>query len=79
MSAAACRRVVADEQYNDSTDAKYSRTLDERSPFTRSSVAIIQPMRDDKKPLKPHQWALIVTHVIGAIAIGCVLYGGRNT
>jgi len=53
---------VPSEPYNDSAEAHYSRTLDERSPHTRSSVAF------PKATPRLSSRVLAITLIIGAIA-----------
>lgn len=66
------RRVVAVEQYNDSTDAKFSRTLHDRNPYTRSSVTPIHGMHEPAKRIQPHELALYGAYLIAVVAL--VLY-----
>ena len=45
------RREPQDEHYNDSPDARFTRSLDQRPPHIRSSQAIIEPLSESSSPV----------------------------
>ena len=67
------RLVVPAETYNDSTEAVYARSLDQRYPYMRSSNAQIVVLDEPATQVAAHEWALIAAGVIAVIAL--VLYG----
>ena len=80
LALTASRRLVAPvEQYNDSPSAGYTRSLDERFPYMRSSVTPIYAMDEPAKRIAPHQWALYATFTFASIFITCFIFLERNT
>ena len=67
------RREPQDEHYNDSPDARFTRSLDQRPPHIRSSQAITEPMSESSSPI-----ALLgerIATILGAVILIIVLVG----
>lgn len=73
------RLVQAAEQYNDSPSASYTRSLDERFPYMRSSITPIYEMDEPAKRIEPSQRALYATFAFASFFIACLIFLERNT